>query len=108
MDHHVYKRKRKITGEPFPARTTWLRFLDRVVLAAGIIGPFSAIPQVLKIYIEGDASGLSAPTWGMWALLNIPWIIYGHVHRELPIVATYSLWFIVNTSVFLGILRFSS
>ncbi len=94
--------------EPFPARTAWKRLLDRVVLAVGIIGPLTSIPQILKIYVLQDATGVSVISWGTWALLDIPWIIYGIVHRERPIVVTYCLWLFVNTMVFAGAVMYGA
>lgn len=100
--------RKRIMGniEPFPARTTWKRVLDRVVLSVGVIGPLASIPQVAKIYLLHDAQGISAISWGAWALMNIPWVMYGLVHRERPLVITYSLWFVINSSVFIGAIMY--
>lgn len=99
--HHLHLRKRIHKDlEPFPARTAWLRLLDRVVLAVGIIGPLTTIPQILKIFILEDAAGVSVISWGTWMILDIPWIIYGIVHRERPIAVTYTLWLFMNAAVF--------
>ncbi|MBI5457412.1 hypothetical protein HY971_01675 [Candidatus Kaiserbacteria bacterium] len=105
--HHLHLRKRASGGlEPFPARTPWKRLLDKAVLGVGVIGPLASIPQVLKIYLTQDATGLSGISWGIWALLDIPWIAYGLVHRERPIIVAYSLWLTVNSLVFIGALMY--
>ena len=70
--------------------------------AVGILGPIMTIPQILLIYISRDASGVAAISWFMWTLFAIPWILYGLVHRERPIVITYLLWFFTNMIVFIG------
>ncbi|HEY4488454.1 MAG TPA: PQ-loop repeat-containing protein [Candidatus Paceibacterota bacterium] len=108
--HHVHLRKRRTRPglEPFPARSAWKRLLDRVIYAAGIIGPIMTIPQILKIYGEQNASGLSPISWGAWTLLNIPWILYGLAHRERPIIITYTLWFFCNSAVFIGAMLYGS
>ena len=92
--------------EPYPARSPGLRFLDTVVIAAGIIGPLSTIPQILKIYLLKNATGVSAFSWGMWALLDIPWIMYGIMHRDRAIRTTYFMWFLANGVVFVGALLY--
>ena len=98
--YHIHLRKRKAERlEPFPARSLWFRLLDRLVLVVGIIGPLITIPQILKIYVAQDASGISLVSWGMWALLDIPWILYGIAHREPPIIITYCLYCVLNTVV---------
>ncbi len=100
---HLHLRKRISKNlEPYPARSAWKRLLDRVVFAAGIVGPVLTLPQIVLIYTNHDASGISAMSWFGWAALNVVWILYGLVHREPPIVMTYSFWFIANSTVAIG------
>jgi uncharacterized protein with PQ loop repeat len=104
---HIRKRSQKKV-EPYPARTPALRFLDRAIYIAGAVGPLFTLPQLIKIYYFQDASGVSAVSWGAYALLDIPWILYGIVHRERPITLTYVLWFLFNLAVFIGALIYSN
>ena len=83
-----------------------MRFLDHLVLVVGVVGPAATIPQILKIYITHQATGVAALSWGTWALLDIPWILYGLAHRERPIAITYTLWFTANVLVFVGVLMY--
>lgn len=85
-----------------------MRGLDHVVLAAGIIAPIMTMPQILKIYLLEDASGVSVITWGTFALLDIPWVIYGIAHRSRPIIITYVLWFTMNAVVVVGALMYGA
>lgn len=101
--YHPHLRKRISKAlEPYPARTLWKRALDRVVFAVGIIGPVITIPQILLIYVGKNAAGVSAVSYFGLAILNVPWILYGLVHRERPIVVAYSLWFFVNLIIATG------
>lgn len=103
LHHHLHLRKRVSKElEPFPARTTQLRLLDVVVYIVGILGPLATIPQLFEIYTTENAAGVSALSWGLLALFNIPWILYGIAHREWPIVVTYILWLFFNALVFAG------
>ena len=105
--HHLHLRKRLSRAlEPYPARTFWKRLLDKTVYVVGVIGPVMTIPQIVLIYVGRDASGIAPISWLAWALLDIPWIIYGLVHREFPIVITYTLWFVCNMLVFIGALLY--
>lgn len=94
--------------EPFPARSAWKRALDHLVIAVGIIGPVATVPQILKIYLLQQAAGVSALSWGTWALLDIPWILYGMAHRERPIIMTYTLWLVVNAIVCAGAILYGA
>jgi uncharacterized protein with PQ loop repeat len=101
--HHLHTRRRQ---EPYPANTSGLRVLDAVVYVAGIVGPLATIPQVLQIYTTHNASGISFLTWGVYALLDIPWVIYAFAHREPPLIVCYSLWFLFNSLVAIGVLLY--
>ena len=61
-----------------------------------------SIPQIWLIYVGQDATGVSPISWFAWALFNVPWILYGLVHREPPIITTYTLWFFCNTLIGFG------
>lgn len=104
---HISRRKRKGAPlEPYPARNVSLRALDGIVLFTGILGPLMTIPQIVQIYIYHEAAGVSLFTWGMYAIFDTPWIVYGFVHRERPIAITYMLWFTMNALVAIGVVVF--
>jgi uncharacterized protein with PQ loop repeat len=104
---HFVLRKRKAAGtEPFPAHSGWLRTLDRIVLTVGIIGPFTAVPQIIKIFTLHSATGVSLIAWAGPAVLDLPWIIYGIAHRERPIFVTYLMWAFANLLVVVGVLLY--
>lgn len=105
---HVRKREYDRRLEPVPARTYGLRLLDLMVYAAGILAPVMTLPQMFKIFLYHDAAGVSALTWGAYALFDLPWILYGLAHRERPITITYLLWFLCNGAVFVGTLIYGT
>jgi len=103
--HHIHKRKRVHEKlKPYPHENTWINFLDRLLIVVAVIGPLMALPQIMQIYIFKNAAGVSALSWGLYTFFNIPWIIYGVVHRYKPITLGYILWFIVNLAVTIGAL----
>ena len=101
--HHIHIRKRAHSKiKTYPHKDKWVRFLDKFLVVIAVVGPLIALPQILQIYISGDASGVSSLSWGFFALFNLPWILYGIVHRDKPIKIAYSLSFIANSTVFVG------
>lgn len=92
--------------EPYPSTHFWKRLLDTLVYTVGILGPLATIPQVYKIYAFEDATGISPLSWILWAVMDIPWILYGLAHREYPLVLTYTLWCVFNSLVFIGALLY--
>jgi uncharacterized protein with PQ loop repeat len=106
--YHLAARKRgKKKTEPFPARTFWMRFLDTMVIVAGVVGPLMTIPQMVLIYGNHTAGAVSPFTWFGYAVLDVPWIIYGIAHREWPIISTYWLWLAMNLAVAIGAVLYS-
>ncbi len=100
--HQHYAVRRRM--EPYPATSLWLRLLDHLIYVVGIIGPVMTLPQIYLIFSTHNASGVSAISWLAWALLDVPWIIYGLAHKQPPIALTYFLWFLGNFAVFIGAL----
>ena len=101
--HHLHIRKRLSKSlEPYPARSGWKRLLDKAVYGVGILGPVMTIPQIALIYVGRDATGVAPESWFMWAIFDIPWILYGFAHKERPIVVTYTLWMLANLAVGIG------
>ncbi len=107
LQHHHSLRKRitNATNKSFkayPHPNFWIRLLDRVTVAAGIIGPLMVLPQIVKIYSTHSAAGVSALSWLAFTLVDIPFIAYGIVHKDKPIISTYICWFIANAIVAVG------
>ena len=78
--------------------------MDKLIYVVGIIGVIMTLPQLTKIWMEKNASGVSIVSWGAYAILAIFWIIYGVMHKEKPIILTYSAWFVIDTLIVIGLL----
>ncbi len=107
--HHIQVRKRhakeaekKMTPYPHPSR--WGRFLDNLLVAIAIVGPAATIPQIITIFSSHSAGEVSLFSWLIYTILDIPWIVYGFAHKEVPIITAYTLWFLVNGAVVVGVL----
>ena len=96
---HVHKRKRE--GD-FPHQDKTKRLLDRGVYVAGIVGPIMTIPQILKIWVERNATGVSVYSLIAYAICSSVWLAYGIVHKEKPIIITYILWIILDIFIIIG------
>jgi len=105
---HISKRK-KITKkvEEYPSPKFWIGLFDRIILTIAVVGPLTALPQVWNVYANHVVSGLSLTSWSLWAFFNLFWAMYGFVHKEKPIILTYLLWFLMNSSIAIGILLYS-
>lgn len=80
------------------------KLIDKFIYPIAIIGAFTAIPQVIKIWLYQNASGVSAISWGAFSFLAVIWFIYGIVHKERLVIITSSITFVINILVVLGTL----
>ena len=80
------------------------KWLHKVVYLAGVLGPVMTIPQIIKIWIEKDASGVSALSWGSYFVLSGFWLAYGFEDRQLPVIINYAFWMVAHLVVFIGVL----
>ena len=103
--HHLDRRKRiHEKHEQYPHPHPWKRFLDKIIYAVGLAGPIITIPQIIMIWQEKNASGLSLITWSGYLLVAIIWLVYGIVHKEKPIIVMYIANIVVQVAVIAGII----
>jgi uncharacterized protein with PQ loop repeat len=105
--HHLHVRKRLTAGlEPYPSPDRWKNLLDKLVYVVGIGGPVMTIPQLVQIWWRHEARGVSVVSWASYLATAFVWLLYGLVHKEKPIVLTYSLWIVLDTLIVIGVLRY--
>ncbi|MFC1752460.1 hypothetical protein ACFL96_03600 [Thermoproteota archaeon] len=103
--HHHHRRKRiHQKHEPYPHPDKAKKFMDRAIYGVGIFGPIMTLPQVSKIWIEKNAAGVSAISWGAYLITTSFWLAYGIMHKEKPIIMTYSLWLVLELFIITGVL----
>jgi uncharacterized protein with PQ loop repeat len=91
----------------FRKNQTELRVLDKIITGAAILQPLFTIPQVYKIWILKEASGISVFTWGSYFIFSLLWLAYGIIHKQKPIIYTYIFWIILNGLVALGAILYN-
>ncbi len=105
--HHYHLRKRiHEKHEKYPHPNKWKRLMDDSVYLVAIFGPLMTLPQILNIWIDKNASGVSIVTWGGYLLGALFWLAYGIMHKEKPIIFTYTVWIVLYSIVVLGIVLF--
>lgn len=106
--HHFHRRKRIYRKhEAYPSRNKWKRLMDRLILVVGILGPIMTLPQLLKIFAEKDASGISVITFSSYLILDFFWLTYGIMHKEKPIIMTFVAWIMLNILIISGVLIYA-
>lgn len=84
--------------------TRYTKFLDRLTFIAGIVGPFTVLPQIYSIFSTHSAQGVSLMTWLLIFIVTLPWIFYGIAHKDKSIIVSFSLWEVVNLAVVVGVI----
>jgi len=101
--HHVRKRIHQ-KHEPYPHPIKWKRFIDHAIYVVAVVGPIMAAPQLMKIWIEKNASGVSAISWAAFMVISTFWMIYGIAHKDKPIIFISGVWIILEFFIVLGTL----
>jgi MtN3 and saliva related transmembrane protein len=83
--HHLLKRRRTAAGSK-SSGTIATRAFDSLMLIVSVAAPLSLLPQVIQLFENKNAAGLSLITWVLLGSVNILWTIYGFIHKERPII----------------------
>ena len=103
--HHLHVRKRiHLHKEPYPSKNPFVRFVDKAIYFAGLVAFIISLPQLLEIWIGKDAAGVSLLTWSSYLFLEILWISYGVIHKLKPLILAYTLVFIIDFFIVLGVI----
>lgn len=92
--------------EPLPHLKKFKRFVDGAIYVMGFIVPIFTIPQATEIWLNRTAAGVSSITWIVYLINTIIWTVYGILHKEKPVIFTFSLMTIINILVVAGIIAF--
>lgn len=98
---HKQQRAEGVKKSP---KTPYIRFLDRLTFIAGVVGPFTVLPQIYSIFTTHSAVGVSLTTWGLIFIVTFPWILYGVAHKDKSIITSFILWEVANLAVVIGVL----
>jgi uncharacterized protein with PQ loop repeat len=105
--HHFHRRKRiHQKHEPYPHPNKWKRFMDKAIYFVGAFGLIMTIPQLTKIWIGKNATGVSIISWSAYLITATFWLFYGIMHREKPIIFIYSGWILLEFAIILGIILY--
>jgi len=81
--------------------------LDLLVYFFMIATPLFEIPQALEIFQNKNAESVSLWTWGFFWAASVVWFAYGYKNKLVPIMITYSLYFVIEAIIVVGIVIYS-
>jgi len=106
--HHQSLRKRVHSKkQKYPHPNKKIAWFDRLIVLVGVFNAFATIPQVLQIWISQDATGVSLASWSYYTFGSIMFLIYGIIHKEVPIIVNYSAALLLYALIVLGTIMYS-
>jgi len=88
-------------------QTQFGRTLDKAIYFVALFGPIMTIPQVVKIFAEKSAAGVSIISWTGYLFLAMFWLSYGLMHKDKAVIFANFLWIIAYIIVIAGIMLYS-
>ncbi len=83
------------------------KILDKMAYPVAIIGPLSSLDQVITLWKEQDATGVSVIVWIVILCTSTFWSFYATVHRERVIFFGHIIWIILTSIILFEIFIFS-
>lgn len=78
--------------------------LDYVVSAFMFMSPLFEIPQAINIYTQKSSDTVSLPTWTLFFVASVAWLIYGIRHKLRSVVFIQIIYMLIEATVVVGIL----
>lgn len=79
--------------------------LDKWISAFAVLAPFTSLPQLFSVYVERRAD-LSLPSWTMYVLFNIPFLLHGVLRKDYVVLFSASLNMCLQGLIVVGILLY--
>ena len=74
-------------------------FYDKIIYVVVIFAPIANLPQLFKILMEKNASGVSPISWIFFSLISITWLIYGILHKDKHILIMNAILIVIQTLI---------
>jgi uncharacterized protein with PQ loop repeat len=89
------------------APTTSKTSSDRVLYAFSIITILMTIPQVLSVWMNRSAEGVSIITWGTYLVSACVWLVHGLRQHDPTIYRACVAWIVLDSAIVVGALVFT-
>ena len=63
--HHIHKKRKRKPKEP-----NFYSIYDKIMIVVSVLVPLSNLPQLFKIWLGQDASGVSSLSWILFAFFS--------------------------------------
>jgi len=106
LEHYHLRKRIHQKHEPYPHPDKVKRIFDKIIYVAVIVGPIMNLPQLFKIWMYQNASGVSFVSWISFSIISVLWLIYGVLHKNKPIIFMNFALMIIQALIALGTLLY--
>lgn len=93
--HHGSKRKPKLTS------------IDKMMYFVSFAYPFTAIPQIYKVFTTQDVSSLALSSWILYVIFGSVFVIYAISKKLTPLIIEGLLWVTIYILMVIAIVLFN-
>lgn len=80
--------------------------MDESVYLFAFLGVAANIPQLVKLWQEKSAGGVSIITWVGFFTGSLFWLCYGIIHKEKPIMVANFFFAIIQGAIIMSLFMF--
>ena len=80
------------------------QLVEKFAIPVALYGSLATLPQVYQVIWVKQTAGVSALTFSLFLSGNIFWFIYGHLHRDKPIMLSHLITGILNLIIVFGVM----
>ncbi|HKC53573.1 MAG TPA: SemiSWEET family transporter [Burkholderiales bacterium] len=90
-----------VTGSPNPQP---VRGLEKVLRGLSVFTMLMTVPQVLTIWVGGDAGGVSLVSWVSYLVSACLWFVYGLQKQDKTIYLACVGWMLLDVAIVIGVI----
>jgi len=90
-----------VTGPPNPQSVSGL---EKVLRGLSVFTMLMTVPQVLTIWVGGDAGGVSLISWVSYLISACLWFVYGLQKRDKTIYLACVGWVLLDVAIVIGVI----
>ena len=79
-------------------------FLERVLRVMSVVTMLMTVPQVLNIWIDGNAGGVSMVSWSAYLMSACLWLVYGLKKHDKTIYLACIGWIVLDAAIVAGVM----
>ena len=78
--------------------------LEKILRGLSVFTMLMTVPQVLTIWVGGDAGGVSLVSWVSYLISACLWFVYGLQKRDKTIYLACVGWVLLDAAIVIGVI----